>query len=112
MTGAAMLTVSCADDAEADRIARMLVESRRAACVQALPVRSTYCWQGALERTEEVLLLVKTSAAAAADAVDAIRAAHSYTTPEILTFRAEAGLDAYVGWIESQVGEVCADSCG
>lgn len=100
---AAMMIVACADDAEADRISALLVENRHAACVQALPVRSTYRWRGAVERAQEVLLLVKTTVAAAAGAAEAIRGAHSYAVPEILVFRAESGLADYLAWLEGQV---------
>jgi len=47
---------------EAKRLSEKLVSEKLAACVSALPgVNSTYRWRGKLERTREVLLLIKTS---------------------------------------------------
>ena len=57
----AFSTVGTAEDAE--RIARVLVERRLAACVNVLPkVVSVYRWKGEVERDDEHLLVVKTRA--------------------------------------------------
>lgn len=54
------MQITCGSVDEADRIAALLVERRLAACVQRLPIRSTYRWQGCVEHDDEILLLVKT----------------------------------------------------
>ena len=47
----------------AERLATQLVESRVAACANLVPgVTSIYRWEGTVERAEEVLLVLKTSA--------------------------------------------------
>ena len=56
-----VVLTNCPDDAVADRIARTLVESGLAACVNRLaPVASVYRWRGAVERATETPLLIKT----------------------------------------------------
>ena len=84
MTDLITVSIACADAAEADKIARHLVEHRLAACVQAHPIHSTYIWQGQLESATEILLTAKTLA----DRFDALAAAvqdlHSYDVPEII----------------------------
>ena len=53
-----------ASRAEGERLAATLVEERLAACVNVIaPVTSIYRWGGKVERDEEVLLLMKTTAA-------------------------------------------------
>jgi periplasmic divalent cation tolerance protein len=99
---AAALLMTTAPAAEAERLAAMLVERRLAACVQALPVASTYRWQGVVERADEVLLLVKTAPDRADAAADAITAAHSYEVPEILRFDGSGGLPAYLAWVAAE----------
>ena len=100
----ALLCLStCPDTATAQRIADALVDARLAACVSVLPgVHSTYRWQGAVERTEEVLLLIKTTR----DALDALQARlpdlHPHELPELLAVEA-AGLPAYLDWIAREV---------
>ena len=50
-----------ADAAEAERIGRIMVEERLAACINILgPCRSIYRWQGAIESTDEVAAILKT----------------------------------------------------
>lgn len=97
-----MLTVSTSGRVEAEHIARTLVEARLAACVQMLPIGSVYRWHGKLEVADEVLLIIKTSAARAAEAMAAIKAAHSYEVPEILMFRAKDGWPAYLAWVAAE----------
>ncbi len=104
MTGPAALIVFCSVPAgAADRLARLLVEERLAACVQALPgMRSTYRWQGAIEQADECLLLIKTSAARYAALERTLAAHHPYELPEILAVDAAAGLPAYLRWLADE----------
>jgi periplasmic divalent cation tolerance protein len=104
----ALLVFCPVPPAEADRLARWLVEERLAACVQALPgVRSTYRWEGALEQATETLLLIKTTAARYAALERALSSRHPYELPEILAIDASAGLPAYLRWLagETAAGE-------
>ena len=76
MSEALVVLTNCPDETCADRIARALVEQRLAACVNRLaPVSSIYRWQGAIEETEEVPLLIKTTRACYAALEAAIVAA-------------------------------------
>lgn len=99
-----VVVTSCGSAAEADRIATALVEERLAACVQILPMRSVYRWQGAIERAEEWQLQAK-SRAALADRVEArIKALHSYDLPEVVIMPVSASAD-YAGWVAAETGE-------
>ena len=62
-----------------------LLADRLVACGQRVgPVVSRYWWQGALDRAEEWLVLLKTRAELATAVVDAVVAAHPYETPEVV----------------------------
>jgi len=87
--------------ADAERIASALVERRLAACVNVVPgVVSIYRWKGGVERDEERLLLIKTTAAR----VEALRAAiaelHAYEVPEVLVLDVTGGHAPYLAWLE------------
>ena len=92
----------------ADRLARLLVEERLAACVQALPgLRSTYRWEGEVQQSDETLLMAKTTVDRYAALERTLAAHHAYDLPEILAVDASAGLPAYLRWLreETATGE-------
>lgn len=94
---------ACPDAATATRIADALVGERLAACVSVLPgMRSTYRWQGAVERADEVLLLIKTAAERVPALSARIVALHPYELPEVVAVEAAAGLPAYLDWVAAQ----------
>jgi len=90
--------------AEAQSIARMLVERELAACVQSLPITSTYRWNGAVQEEAEILLLIKTRQALYPAVEAAIRECHSYETPEIICLPVLAGSDPYMAWVGAMTG--------
>jgi periplasmic divalent cation tolerance protein len=89
---------------EAKRMAAALVERRLAGCVQIVgPVQSVYRWQGAVERAEEWLCLVKTTRARYAAVEAAIRELHSYQCPEVIATPIVAGSAEYLAWLGEQI---------
>ncbi|MPZ56425.1 MAG: divalent cation tolerance protein CutA [Rhizobiales bacterium] len=85
---------------EAETAGRALVEQRLAACVNILPrMISHYRWQGAVERGEEAVMLIKTRAALADAVRAAVKAGHSYSTPAILVLPVESVDQTYLAWI-------------
>lgn len=91
---------SCPDLAQAEALASALVDQRLAACVQLVPgVRSFYRWQGAVERSDEVQIVIKTSSDRLPALQQALLALHPYELPELVAVEAAAGLDRYLDWI-------------
>jgi periplasmic divalent cation tolerance protein len=98
-----VILTNCPDDATAERIARVLVEQRLAACVNRLaPVQSTYRWQGAVEQAIEVPLLIKSTRARYPELEAAIRSLHPYSVPEIIALPIAAGYAPYLRWVEGE----------
>jgi periplasmic divalent cation tolerance protein len=94
-------TTSTQDDAR--RLATAAVEQRLAACGQVSgPITSIYRWQHRVETADEWLCTFKTSAAALGRLQEALRSAHSYTTPEIVATALEAGDPDYLAWIDAE----------
>ena len=85
---------------EAERIARALIESEAAACVNLVPgARSLYRWQGKIESASEVLLVIKTEFAQIARVQELIGRLHSYAIPELLVLEISGASGAYREWI-------------
>lgn len=85
---------------EAEAAGRTLVERNLAACVNILPgMISHYRWQGAVERGEETVMIVKTRASLAERVSTAVKEMHSYSTPAILVLPIESVDQAYLGWL-------------
>jgi periplasmic divalent cation tolerance protein len=88
---------------EADEAARALVEQRLAACVNILPgMISHYRWEGAIERGEEVVMLIKTRASLAEAVRAEVKLRHSYTTPAIVVLPIENIDQTYLAWVMAE----------
>jgi periplasmic divalent cation tolerance protein len=89
---------------EARSIGKLLVESRLAACVNILgPVNSLYMWEGRLEDADEFVLIAKTVAERVPQLVDAVKGAHSYDCPCVVSLQVDDGHSAFLDWIAGQV---------
>jgi periplasmic divalent cation tolerance protein len=98
-----MMLSTTSNRPEAERIAGVLVEQGLAACVQLMSVDSVYLWKGKIEKTGEILLLIKTRSDHVDKAILAIKAAHSYEVPEIIAVPIESGLPEYLAWIDETI---------
>jgi len=85
----------------AEALALALLERGLVACASLHPVVSLYRWQGQLERSEEVQLLLKTSPGK----LEALRRnlveLHSYDTPEWIHWQASSD-GCYGRWLLEQ----------
>lgn len=92
------------DRETAELIANTLVAEQLAACVNILPdVTSVYRWEGTIEHSEELLLLIKTSKAAWPMLEAQIQALHPYELPEIVAVSITTGESEYIQWLENSV---------
>jgi periplasmic divalent cation tolerance protein len=89
---------------KAEQIASELVERRLAACVNIIgPIRSIYRWKDGIEREQEYLLLIKTTAERASALAAAFAELHPYELPEHVELAIEGGSLPYLDWLASQV---------
>jgi periplasmic divalent cation tolerance protein len=106
MTDKIIVTTTCGNAEEANRIARSLVEKRLAACVQMMPgMRSVYRWQGKVEEAGEIALWIKTSRPLLARVQAEVARLHSYSTPELMVTPIVDGSPAYLLWMEGELAQ-------
>lgn len=97
-----MLTTE-ADPERAEALARALLGLRLVACVSLLPVHSFYRWQGRLESSAEVKLLLKTTPDQLETLQQAVLEHGSYEVPEWIVLRGDSA-GAYAQWLAEQIG--------
>ena len=93
------------DAEKAEAVGAEAVAERLAACANIFaPITSVYRWEGAIERSREVPMTLKTSADAAAALRDFVRERHPYEVPCILAIRTDPELSnpAYAGWVAAE----------
>ena len=89
---------------EGKKIAKVLVESRLAACVNIIHnILSIYRWKGRIEEDNEYILLIKTTEENNELIIQKINKIHSYDTPECIGFKIEVGSKKYLNWITEVV---------
>lgn len=96
-------TFETADDARA--MGRSLVEARLAACVNIFPpITAIYEWQGELEESGEVAMLIKSRRALQDRLLAAAKRLHPYETPALLVIETTAADADFCRWIAEQTG--------
>ena len=98
-----LVLTTVATRADADLLARTMVEQRLAACAQINAIDSVYRWQGALQSEPEFRLLFKTTAERCPALQAALRASHPYELPAILTLPCSEVLDEFAAWVDEQM---------
>jgi periplasmic divalent cation tolerance protein len=99
-----MVLTTAASLEEAQRLAHSLLDARLAACAQMLPaMTSVYRWQGKIEESSEVLMLLKTTRERLPQLEATLRELHSYEVPEFLILDATAS-HSYAAWLHHCVG--------
>lgn len=91
------------DQDSAERLARVLIEARLAACVNVMaPCSSIYHWRGKTETAQEIPLQIKTLRRHYSKVEEAIRQHHPYELPEIVAVAVTDGLPAYLAWVAAE----------
>jgi periplasmic divalent cation tolerance protein len=100
MTDKIVVLSTCASMEEGERLARLLVERRLAACVNVAPgARSFYRWKGKIESAEECLLVIKSSRSLFRALNTVLEKEHSYETPESVALAILDGSAGYLNWL-------------
>ncbi len=105
MTEYIMVFITAPKEDEAARIAKDIVTSRLAACVNIVNgIRSIYRWRGEIEDENEVLMIVKTRRGLFGELTKRVKEIHSYSVPEIIALPIEEGSEEYLKWLREETG--------
>ena len=100
MSAPLLVLTTFADAPAAEAAVRALVNERLAACGTLIPgAVSIYRWKEAVERADEVVVVLKTRPALWGSLRDRLRALHPYETPEIVALPASDAGAAYAAWV-------------
>lgn len=92
--------VTVPNDEVAKRIARGLVESKLAACVNIIPqLLSIYEWEGKIQEDPELLLMIKTRTEKIDVLTKYVKDNHPYTICEVISLPIQNGNGDYLKWI-------------
>ncbi len=97
-----VLLTTLKNKAEAESLAKILLEEKLCACIQLFPISSYYHWEGKMENSDEFLLLIKTKQALYAEVEKRILELHPYDVPEIISLPVEEGFSGYLDWIRKE----------
>jgi periplasmic divalent cation tolerance protein len=104
MTDALIVFCTCPNHAEASQLAHSIVTDGVAACVNIIPaIESVYRWQGKIETSHEVLLLIKTTRTLFPALRELIVKLHSYDTPEVIAVPVADGAAKYLAWLGATI---------
>jgi periplasmic divalent cation tolerance protein len=88
----------------ARKIAAAALKERLVACANLIPkIESHYWWQGQLESSSEVLILLKTTKDQLPDLERHVIKSHPYDTPEFIAIKLDHGVDKYLDWINTSL---------
>jgi periplasmic divalent cation tolerance protein len=97
-----IVLITAGSEEEAHKIAELLVNEKKAACVNIIPaVDSLFWWEDKLDSARESLLLVKTKASLFPEIVELVKETHSYEVPEIIALPIIAGSEDYLKWLDT-----------
>src|SRR5688572_20907604 len=91
---------------EGAELAEKLVEAKLAACVQIVPqITSVYVWDGAINKENEQLLLIKITEEKYVELEKFITENHSYDVPEIVAIESVHVSKPYRNWLEQTLSD-------
>jgi periplasmic divalent cation tolerance protein len=96
-----VILITAGSEEEAHKIASLLVNKRKAACVNIVPgVHSLFRWKGKVDSARESLLLIKTRASLLSGIISLVKEIHSYEVPEIVALPIVGGSEDYLKWLD------------
>jgi len=99
-----VILVTAPDLKTARKLAKTALRQRLIACANIVPkIESHYRWQGKVESSTEVLVIMKTTKARLATLEKLVIENHPYDMPEFVVLPITAGSERYLDWLSESV---------
>jgi len=97
-----VILITAKDKKEASKIARGLLEAKLIACANIVDgVESLFWWQGRIDSSKEVLLVLKTKQNLFKKVTAKVKSLHSFQIPEIIALPIIKGSEEYLNWLNT-----------
>lgn len=96
------LYVTCSDEEEAKKIARILLEKKLIACANLFPINSIYKWKRKISDDKETAMILKTTKEKSEEVKEEIERVHSYDIPCITEIDVRPN-EKYGEWLQEQL---------
>jgi periplasmic divalent cation tolerance protein len=100
-----ILLLTCADNKEADKIVKSLLNKKLIACAKKTPVSSSFLWKGKVDSDDEVLVIMESLESKFNEIEKEIRQLHSYETFVLASLPVSKASAGVVDWIKESLGE-------
>lgn len=96
--------VTSPDIETARSIVRKTLENKLVACANIVPnIESHYWWEGKIDKSSEVLIVMKTVLSKVNELERTVISEHPYKTPEFIAIKIEDGFRGYLEWVSESV---------
>ena len=97
-----LIYITCKDEREAEKISLHLLRKRIIACANIFPIKSAYWWKGKITKSNEHVMIAKTSNKNFKKLEFEVKKMHSYEIPCILRINASANKE-YNEWMNREI---------
>ena len=99
-----LIYVTASDEEEAIAIGDLILKERLAACSNVISnMKTSYWWNGSLEKDNEAILILKTLETNIDGIISRIKEVHSYDNPCIIALPVIKASDDYLKWIKDEI---------
>ena len=100
----ALAVITAPDLKIARKLVKAALQARLVACANLLPrIESHYWWEGHIQTSSEILILLKTTTARLSALEKLIIDQHPYDTPEFIVLKIDSGNKRYLDWWRASV---------
>lgn len=98
-----ILFLTCTNRKEADKITQTLLKKHLVVCVKKIPISSSFWWEGKIDHTQEILLMMESEESKFSEAEKEVRKIHSYKTFVLVSLPISKTSKGVKDWLEKEL---------